>query len=410
MGSSPTDPLLISSHPPRNEIFLPLSILLVLPMFMGYASLFSLQHKVKDIFGIPDDDSDRSKLFSYLVMALYLGNLFFRFGHNWVFRWWTSSQRVVISIISMMLSMLLIAFLFYLPSSPYGIGWVAVTYFIGGCGIGTFEANALDMLTPYGKKTQAWSSLGIPSGVTSITVGGFLLMGIGLPPVSLYFVVTGMLCLSLGIYFFGLPPRPTELLDGNDSPSFAKMDQLERGEAFGPALGQEEKKPLALGWYYGALAIDMLCVALFSPGVMLYLFHSKRVEVSNPFGIYAHLKNAFFFMAYNLGTFVGASLGRYLAYRVKKLYHPFLPLLSGCLGIFIDLLIGHFWNIFTPLGGFCVMFMNGFLYNQTWRMVDNRYRGKDKERLKVLSYWLLCGDLGSVTGSGLINLVRSKSS
>ena len=404
MCPSPTRPLLITHRPQREEVFLPLSILLVLPMFMGYASLFSLQHKVKETFGIPDDDSTRSQLFSYLVMALYLGNLFFRFGHNWVFRCWASSQRVVVSIVAMMSSMLLIAFLFYIPASPCGLEWVAVTYFLGGCGIGTFEANVLDVLTPYGEKTQGWSSLGIPSGVTSVTVGGFLLMGIGLPPVYLYFIVTGMLGVSLGIYFFYLPPPP----EGNAySSELMEVDRIEKGEYSSEA--QIEFFPsLKIGWYYAALSLDMLCVALFSPGVMLYILDKKHISVTNPFGLNLHLRNAFFFLAYNSGTFIGASLGRVLAYKKRTLYHPFLPLLSGLLGIFIDLLIGHFWNIFTPLGGFCVMFMNGFLYNQTWRVVDKRYGGK--ERLKILSYWLLFGDIGSVTGSGLINLIRSKSS
>ena len=60
-------------------------ILVVIPVFMGYASLFSLQHKVKAEYGIADDGSTASRAFGAAVSFLYLGNLIFRFAHNFVF-------------------------------------------------------------------------------------------------------------------------------------------------------------------------------------------------------------------------------------------------------------------------------------------------------------------------------------
>ena len=47
-------------------------------MFMGYASLFGLQKKVKIQYGIEDDNNPKSHMFGYMVTLLYiytLGNL-----------------------------------------------------------------------------------------------------------------------------------------------------------------------------------------------------------------------------------------------------------------------------------------------------------------------------------------------
>ena len=48
-----------------------LIIFVVMPVFMGYAALFSLQRKVKVELGIADDDSSDSHEFSFAVSFLF---------------------------------------------------------------------------------------------------------------------------------------------------------------------------------------------------------------------------------------------------------------------------------------------------------------------------------------------------
>lgn len=84
-GDDPYSKLSQKKEDPKYAAAVRSIIFVTMPVFMGYAALFSLQHKVKAVYGIPDDSSSRSRLFSVGVSFLYLGNLIFRFAHNIIF-------------------------------------------------------------------------------------------------------------------------------------------------------------------------------------------------------------------------------------------------------------------------------------------------------------------------------------
>jgi len=67
----------------------------VLPLFSGYGCLFALQRKLKEQYGIADNNSDLSHYYGVAVSLVYLGNLFLRLGHNIIFCWLTPRLRVV---------------------------------------------------------------------------------------------------------------------------------------------------------------------------------------------------------------------------------------------------------------------------------------------------------------------------
>jgi hypothetical protein len=114
---------------------------------MGYASLFSLQGKLKALYRIdPSNLSDENQLFTSAVSMLYIGNLCFRLLHNVFFGFLAPRNRVVLSVSSMTLSMgtLFALFLIYgliLPPdhAPPHLAFVFIAYGLGGtnsrCGV-----------------------------------------------------------------------------------------------------------------------------------------------------------------------------------------------------------------------------------------------------------------------------------
>jgi hypothetical protein len=80
--------------------------LVTIPLFMGYAALFSLQNKLKMLYNIdPISPTSQSELFGVAVSFLYLGNLVFRLSHNVLFGFLSPRQRVILAMSSMAASM-----------------------------------------------------------------------------------------------------------------------------------------------------------------------------------------------------------------------------------------------------------------------------------------------------------------
>jgi hypothetical protein len=369
----------------NNKNGLRRAFLITLPMFMGYASLFGIQKKVKNEYGIPDDNSSRSHDFGICVAFLYINNFLFRFLHYFVFRCVRSYYRIIIGMCAMMASMIILALSVY-TFHTNNLAWVLISYTLGGIGIGTFEPNVLDYLTPYGGQTQEWSSYGIPAGITTVTVGGFILMELGLPPICIYCAV--FIMLLVGICVLLTVEKSNMMMGESEKESLIPSD--------------EEFKLINYTKYYIALGIDMFCVSVFSPAVMLYLLDGEHVEIT-PLGF--TIDSDIYFSIYNTFTFLGAFTGRKLAYYDKKIRYPMLPLICAIVGALIDIFFYKALTVLTFIGGFLVMFTNGYLYNQTWRYFDKKIEGKN--RLKIFSLWLLVGDIGSVIGSLLISRIKA---
>ena len=82
--------------------------------------------------------------------------------------------------------MALLSTFVYLMGSTW-LGWVYISYALGGVAIGSFESNLLSVITPLGPQTKVWAIIGLPLGFTCVSVGGFILMAsLKVPPVALY--------------------------------------------------------------------------------------------------------------------------------------------------------------------------------------------------------------------------------
>eukprot|EP00760_Papus_ankaliazontas_P031180 PhM_4_TR5202/c3_g1_i1/m.50864 len=235
-------------------------IIVTMPVFMGYACLNCMQHNVKAKMGIADDTSADSKLFGFAVSFLYLGNLIFRLLHNVIFSCMRPRYRVMLSFFCIMLAMNLLAWcIFYLEIKHMWV--VFVGYMAGGMGIGSFEANVMSVLTPYGHRAKSWAVLGIPIGYNLINVGVFVALSIytsdGIK-FGVYMFVTAWCVIGFLYYVFCVEDLPFESAR-DDIRKFAH--DLTRFREWFPAV-----LPFAV-----ALMADMFCVAMCS-AVVLYIY------------------------------------------------------------------------------------------------------------------------------------------
>lgn len=367
------------SDRPYYEVFA-----VVLFVFSGYGCLFALQRKVKQHIGISDENDAGSTVFGVAVSSLYIGNLVFRLGHNVFFFFCSPRNRVIISIVGMFCSMSLISVVLLTKPGGHSLAFVFIAYFLGGLGIGTFESNLLSSIAPLGKSTKMIAIIAIPVGITLITIGAFLLMGLaGLQPVVVFLTVAGgnvlsLLCWLIRIY--------RDAGDGN---------YLTLREFFGQFRSFREWLPSV--WQHAlALTFDMFCVSLFSPGVILYIYDKKTVAFPW-FG--SELSSDIVKALYNLSFFLGDFSSRRIFFPVR-IVSPFLFLGFSLLGIVCGL---SYISELVFFCGFFVAFGNGSIYAQANKKID---RDLDEHHsVTAFSFWLFLGDVGSVAGSNLITAV-----
>ena len=92
------DKELDTSKPPHRLV-----ILVTMAIFMGYAALVLLQHRLSQAM-----DLETSEIFQHGCSFNYIGNLIFRLAHNFVFSSIRPRHRVYISLGSMSISMCLL--------------------------------------------------------------------------------------------------------------------------------------------------------------------------------------------------------------------------------------------------------------------------------------------------------------
>jgi hypothetical protein len=220
-----------------------------------------------------------------------------------------------------------------------------------------------------------------------------------------------VLCIGLVVYIWLLKIRGTRSCDVNVvddtdtaysvyTQSLLSDNDSSNGfcQVMSPTAARQIAKGETMHWTrYCALGIDMFCLSMFSPGVMLYFVGDDAI--STPFG---NVSSATFIYIYNTFGLAGALSGRMSAYHIT-IKPVWISLSVGLVGVTVNL--ARFLPVYVSfVGVFCIMFMNGFLYNQTWRYVHKNIM--KCSRLKTLSKWLFCGDLGSVVGSNLINVMN----
>ena len=226
-------------------------------MFAGYASMVVLQAKLKSHLNIPQTGEIAAD-FTFAVSCQYIGNLIFRIAHNFFFACVSSPTRVLIAQGCMLTALSLLIMLFLIEvTNPVLV--VGSAYMLSGVAVGSFEGNLISAITPLGKQTKVWAITGIPLGFGFISIVGFILMGLGVPPICLYILTFISNIAGVLVFRFTIPM---------DQSSHRQMDIIESFQHI------REWAPQC-GIFWSAFIIDMFFVASFGP-VLLYLFNDHN--------------------------------------------------------------------------------------------------------------------------------------
>ncbi len=394
------------------------TMLVTASIFMGYATLVTLQHRLKaehDKVSHPPDDAQ----FKYASQLNYVGNLIFRLAHNFIFAFFTPRQRVHLSLGCMAAATGILGIAICIVRSPW-IGWVPIAYLLGGVAVGTHESNLLATITPLGHATKKWAILGLPLGFTFISVGGYLLLLAGVPLVTLY-LLNALMCGVSVLVFLTIPEdavsdlgnRLDEVDDDNlksrgqgTSAALAPAPAAAPSLAAAPRTHYERFRSDLREWrswlpqimpHAFALLLNMYAVS-FMTAIMLYILDDDRpggqVALLGPNTVVLLVPHDAFFAVYNLCIYFGDSLSRQMVYKAEKLSPPLYYLYYSLLGVALGLCK---IPLLAPVGLFCVFYANGSIYATSTKHIDSKV---DRAfNLTALSIWLFIGDFGSVLGS-----------
>jgi hypothetical protein len=368
----------------------PVAFLITFPVFMGYACCFSLQKRLSTVIGLTDGVSGnaQAKVFGIAVTFVYFFNLLFRvFGHNIVFGCLAPRYRILCALGSCCIAMTVLAVIGSRPVPPFqSVVWVFIAYaFMGTCE-GTFGPNMLNIVNHLGD-TRGWVVLAMPCGVATITIGGFALMAAGMPYYALYLATAALSLSSVCLYLCTIF-RATSAVD----PATTEFDLRQ----FLADLREIRQWFPKIWSHCLVFIVDMLCLSMFNPGCTLYAY-STRVTC-RLFGF--TLGNDMFMLAYNIGSFSGDFLSRRVMAK-RTIVSPiwFLLLLGFAFALVMSLI-----PEIAPLAAFGFSWANGGLYAQTTRLIGEEFT--EGYHLTATSTWLFLGDVGSTTGSMIIQVVR----
>jgi len=152
----------------------------------------------------------------------------------------------------------------------------------------------------------------------------------------------------------------------------------------------------AIKWYSLALLVDMFCVSLFSPGVVLYIYDAPYITFP---WFHTKLPRDILLTIYDACFSIGDTISRRMFYPLKRI-NPLFFWAFSILGVAAGLSNISF---LIPFCAFLVAFANGCIYAQANKYIDSAV-AKDYS-LIAFSFWLFIGDIGSVLGSNMISYI-----
>lgn len=378
-------------------------IMVTIPMFMGYACNFNLQRYLKEALYVD------SGTFSVAYGFLYMGNLLFRFFHNYFWIFTKPFWRIIIAYSSMCLSLICMIIAQVVTWNPESNNsWLAFfTFAFGGIGIGTFESNVLNVMSLVSPGARYFAVMGIPIGVNTITIFSFLVIAAlsdVMTPGHVCIIFFGFViaCMIIAaIILFVYVPHGSFIAKKNyvnldtesqvNTQKESAENDLTTSVTYLPEAFRNYKQwlphvlPNAL-----SMCANMFTVSEFAPGIVLYTINSSR-DVKC-FGI--TMKADYYRCIFGVFTFLGDFLSRLIFEKVRTIFPP-LFLFLNMAGVLMVISGVPEVMIF---GNFLIMFSNGIIYVQSSRHIKEVTKGTNWN-LAGYSFWLFVGDCGSVIAS-----------
>lgn len=156
---------------------------------------------------------------------------------------------------------------------------------------------------------------------------------------------------------------------------------------------------MAVGFVF---MVNMLIVSAFSPGVLLYLYNTPRIQLLPGDQVDdLVVSTGYFFATFSSFGFIADVVSRKRVYAKKSLSHPVGYLLLTLLGV--SVILAQI-PLVAPVGTLLIFFANGSIYAQSCRWIDAR--AENKSLVFSNSVFFFMGDCGSVIGALLIPFIR----
>ncbi|KAL0220849.1 hypothetical protein RCL1_000703 [Eukaryota sp. TZLM3-RCL] len=357
---------------------------LTLACFSTYASMFFFQRHVSQKCQLDHGDI----LFGVFMSFLPMGNLLFRLIHNVLLSFWTPRHRLCFSMFLMAFVEVCLFSIFFFQERMY-LWQVAVLYGLAGAGIGNFEANLLNVTTPYGPKAKLNSLLAIPIGIATITVFSLPLM-LYLDweyPTYIYLFV----CV---LQFIGIILLVTRI------PIAQLARQGTSASHFFQYLGEWRAWFPQIIHYAMSMGANMFSVSMFSPGLLLYIFTDPTI-VLNFFNRFEFsLRREYYFSCFSTLFAIGDFYGRKF-FAKRQFKNPYTYWVFTVPGVAFGLSKIPSLSLFA---GIFIAFGNGGIYTSSAKnidaKIDSKYNGI------AGSVWLFIADMWSVAAYILTQLFR----
>eukprot|EP00931_Biecheleriopsis_adriatica_P078111 TRINITY_DN51579_c0_g1_i1.p1 TRINITY_DN51579_c0_g1~~TRINITY_DN51579_c0_g1_i1.p1 ORF type:complete len:433 (-),score=77.96 TRINITY_DN51579_c0_g1_i1:78-1208(-) len=354
----------------------------------------NLQFKLKKDMGV-EQVGDRAHAFTWAVTMLHVGKLLSRLAHNVLCACWAPLTRVYISMWFVVFGSAIPA-VFVLSLKSDWLGWVFISYFLIGVGIGVFEATFLAVIAPMGKSTKSFSILGIPTGFLTIGVPGFLLLGQGMPTQVVYWYVVACTLLSMYVVYLFVP---------RDEQRWSSID-LQDGQ---PSLAKSLKAwkvwlPLLIPHLVGKMFVNFGMENLFP--VIGFTYNGDRVPLTGPRSDILMRKDNFQAVQ-NVVIFFGDTISRRIPYALPtKRYSTIVSIIAIAMVFevvgFLLMKLAVAWIAWFCIG--MAFFGNGLVYAAGSKYIDKSV--PQEHHLAAYSLWCFMGDISSVIGAKSQDLVR----
>lgn len=381
-------------HPPVR-----LLLLVMLCMFQGYASMVGPpQQKFKKELGIGQTGSE-AHLFTQAAVFVHWGKFVARLGHSVVFGFCSPTARTYISMVLMLVGCAVPPLFVFALGSKW-LGTVFLSYGLSGIGLGVFECNFLAVVTPLGKLTKAWAIMGAPIGFGVINILGLVCISYQMPVEALYWYIVACVPVGMAVMYWLLPAPGVARTSGAAQGSVAQASLAESFRAWRSWL------PPMIPHIVAKVVVNFVMENV-TP-VNFYTYNAAQVPLFSKSSTTSLMeKNRFFALLY-VFVILGDTVSRRVPYfMVLDRYSQNVSLLTAAS---LCSVAGFYFESFaiasvTLPAVFLAFWGNGLVYGVSAKYIDRFV--PQEHNLAAYSMWCFMGDLGSIAGGSLVDVVRN---
>lgn len=369
-------------------------LLVMLCMFQGYASMVGPpQQKFKKALNVGQFGVNAS-LFTQAANFVHWGKFVARLGHNVVFGWCSPLGRVYIAMLFMLVGCAVPPIFVFGMGSTW-IGHVFISYGLSGIGLGIFECTFLNVITPLGKQTKVWAIMGAPIGFGFVNIVGLLCTSVNMPVDALYWYIVCCIPVGMAVLWFRAPSREQRCHVSNRQASL--RSSLVDWRSWLPAM---------LPYILGKIVVNFVMENV-TP-VNFYTYNASKVPLGGKSTSSMLMDHDQFFALLYVFVILGDTISRRVPYgmNLDSYARNVSLLIAGSLCSVFGFYCESFAQAILTLAAIFLAFWgNGLIYGVSAKYID-KFIPKE-HNLAAYSSWCFVGDLGSIAGGSLVDVVRN---